>query len=77
MQEKRIDLSLYFDPCPFMDDPDFLEDKTLRWSSQISKYTQLGNFPSTENIKIALIGISENRGEKSGLLCNGADAVRK
>lgn len=81
---KEIDLSLYFEPCPFMEAGAFYQDDTLRLGRVVEKYTVQGRFPSVEGAAVAFIGLSESRGGLScgGVLspersCNGADAVRK
>lgn len=79
----EIDLSLYFEPCPFMEAGSFYQDDTLRLGRVVDKYTLAGRFPSVEGARAALVGLSENRGgvceeeDREKNVCNGADRVRK
>lgn len=82
---KEIDLSLYFDPCPFMEAANFYQDNASRLGHQVEKYTVKENFPSLEGASVVIVGLDESRGgcpgEAGAMLdkkhCNGADAVRK
>lgn len=82
---KEIDLSVYFEPCAYMEAGTFYDDDTLRLGRAVRKYTVSEQFPSVQDADVALIGLSESRGGKSdGTLseqdiyrCNGADAVRR
>lgn len=81
---KEIDLSLYFDPCTFIEAGSFYQDDTLRLGRIVKKYTVREQFPSVEGAQFAIIGLSESRGEQLHLgdegekyICNGADLIRK
>lgn len=82
---KEIDLSLYFDPCPFMEAANFYQDNASRLGHQVEKYTVKENFPSLEGASVVIVGLDESRGGGPGEAgampdkkhCNGADAVRK
>lgn len=81
---KEIDLSLYFEPCSYVDAGSFYHDDSLRLGRVIKKYTVKEQFPSIEGVQLAIIGLSESRGEvlsqaEGGerFQCNGADLIRK
>lgn len=82
---KEIDLSLYFNPCPYMEAGAFYADNTARLGRMVQKYTVREQFPSVEGAKVAFIGLDESRGgsrqqdsqPQESRLCNGAAAVRR
>ena len=51
---KEIDLSLYFEPCPFMEAANFYQDSTKRLGHQVEKYTVKERFPSLTALKNAV-----------------------
>ncbi len=76
---KEIDLSLYFDPCPYMEAGAFYADNTARLGRQVQKYTVPEQFPSVAGAAVAFIGLEESRGgsSKEDLRCNGAENIRR
>ena len=82
---KEIDLSLYFEPCPFMEAGDFYRDASQRLGRKVEMYTVPEHFPSVEGASVVLLGLDESRGGCPGegvslpdkRHCNGADAVRR
>ena len=77
---KEIDLSLYFNPCPYMEAGAFYADNTARMGRMVQKYTVPEHFPSVQGASVAFIGIDESRGgsySKEDLRCNGAENVRR
>ena len=76
---RELDLSVYFDPCPFLETDSFYRDRTLRLGRVVEKYTVREHFPSAEGADVVLIGLSESRGvqESREYVCNGADNIRK
>lgn len=77
---KEIDLSLYFNPCPYMEAGAFYADNTARLGRQVRKYTVAEQFPSVKGASVAFIGLEETRGgsmvgeESRG---NGAGNIRR
>ncbi|MCM1041974.1 MAG: arginase family protein [Bacteroides sp.] len=75
---KEIDLSLYFNPCPYMEAGAFYADNTARLGRQVQKFTVPEHFPSVQGAAVAFIGLEESRGGSlDGLRCNGAENVRR
>ena len=58
---KEIDLSLYFNPCPYREAGAFYDDNSARLGRQVQKYTVPEQFPSVAGAAVAFIGFLPSR----------------